>query len=159
MLRGLELSDTELRANVIDTLLSAAQADVDADTKHAKEGNLVAEHASSLTSIMLKNASIATMPDAVRLLLDSSILTTDSVLLQRVRIAALRYLAILPQVVRYDVLHPHKSTVLRELVKVLDDPKRSVRKEAVDARYVRTLSSEVHRPSLLCSGSWYVYSG
>lgn len=56
--------------------------------------------------------------------------------LQRVRIAALRYLAVLPKVVRYDVLHPHKPNVLRELVKVLDDPKRSVRKEAVDARYV-----------------------
>ncbi|KZV63176.1 ARM repeat-containing protein [Peniophora sp. CONT] len=124
LLRGLELSDTELRANVIDTLLSAAQADVEADVKHAKEGNLVAEHASSLTSIMLKNANIATMPDA------------------RVRIAALRYLTILPKVVRYDILHPHKSTVVRELVKVLDDPKRSVRKEAVDART-----------------SWYVYSG
>jgi DNA repair/transcription protein MET18/MMS19 len=51
-----------------------------------------------------------------------------------VRIAALRYLAILPKVVRYDVLHPEKATVLRELSKALDDPKRAVRKEAVDAR-------------------------
>lgn len=55
---------------------------------------------------------------------------------QRVRIAALKFLFVLPQVVRYDVLHPQKAHVLRELSKVLDDPKRSVRKEAVDARYV-----------------------
>lgn len=54
--------------------------------------------------------------------------------LQRVRVAALRYLANLPDVVRYDVLHPQKPTVLRELAKALDDPKRSVRKEAVEAR-------------------------
>jgi DNA repair/transcription protein MET18/MMS19 len=40
----------------------------------------------------------------------------------------------LPNIVRYDVLHPYKSTVIRELSKVLDDPKRLVRKEAVDAR-------------------------
>lgn len=38
---------------------------------------------------------------------------------------------------RYDVLHPYRATVLRELSTVLDDPKRSVRKEAVDARYVQ----------------------
>lgn len=53
---------------------------------------------------------------------------------QRVRVAALRYLGVLPSIVRYDVLHPHKATVIRELAKALDDPKRSVRKEAVDAR-------------------------
>lgn len=48
----------------------------------------------------------------------------------------MQYLAVLPTVVRYDVLHPYKLTVLRELAKALDDPKRAVRKEAVDARYV-----------------------
>lgn len=52
----------------------------------------------------------------------------------RVRIAALRFLAILPSTVRYDVLHPQKAAVVRELAKVLDDPKRAVRKEAVEAR-------------------------
>ena len=54
--------------------------------------------------------------------------------LQKVRIAALRYLATLPSIVRYDVLHPQKATVLRELAKALDDPKRAVRVEAVEAR-------------------------
>lgn len=56
--------------------------------------------------------------------------------MKRVRIAALRYLAVLPSLVKYDVLHPQKATVLRELAKALDDPKRAVRKEAVEARFV-----------------------
>jgi DNA repair/transcription protein MET18/MMS19 len=48
--------------------------------------------------------------------------------------SALRYLALLPSMLRYDVLHPYKAKVLRELANVLDDPRRSVRKEAVAAR-------------------------
>lgn len=55
---------------------------------------------------------------------------------QRVRVAALKYLSLLPDVIRYDVLHPHKAHVLKELSKVLDDPKRVVRREAVDTRFV-----------------------
>ena len=46
----------------------------------------------------------------------------------------------LPKIVRYDVLHPQKPMVLRELTKALDDPKRAVRKEAVDARSVYSIS-------------------
>lgn len=60
---------------------------------------------------------------------------------QRVRTAALRYLAVMPSLVKYDVLHPQKATVLRELAKALDDPKRAVRKEAVEARWVCFLIS------------------
>lgn len=55
--------------------------------------------------------------------------------------AALRYLGRMPSVVRYDVLHPQKGLVLRELASILDDPKKAVRKEAVDARYVFSRSS------------------
>ena len=55
------------------------------------------------------------------------------------RVGALKYLAVLPKIVRYSVLHPQKATVLRELARALDDPKRSVRKEAVDARSVSSL--------------------
>ena len=46
----------------------------------------------------------------------------------------MRLLATLPSVVRYDVLHPQKATVIRDLAKALDDPKRAVRREAVEAR-------------------------
>ena len=66
LLRGLDLPDTDIRANVIDTLLAAAHADVDADAKHAKEGSVVAEHAASLTATMLRNTLAASMPSAVR---------------------------------------------------------------------------------------------
>ncbi|KAI0047844.1 ARM repeat-containing protein [Auriscalpium vulgare] len=124
LLRGLDLPDTEIRANVIDTLLAAAQSDVSAGPKDIKDGSIVAEHATSLTAVMLKNSSVATMAD------------------MKVRIAALRYLAVLPRVVRYDVLHPQRSVVLKTLSIILDDPKRVVRKEAVDART-----------------NWYTYNG
>ena len=55
-------------------------------------------------------------------------------LYQGVRVAALRYIGILPSVVRYDILHPQKATVIRELCTCLDDPRRVVRNEAVYAR-------------------------
>jgi DNA repair/transcription protein MET18/MMS19 len=55
LLRGLSLPDSTLRAGVIDTLLSAAQADVDSGAK--TEGNIITEHAASLTSIMLQNCA------------------------------------------------------------------------------------------------------
>jgi len=109
LLRGLDLSDLEVRANVIDTFISAVGSE---PTEH----NAISEHASTLVSTMLKNSMASEVPS------------------MRVRIAALRYLSILPHIVRYEVLHPYKPTVIRELAKVLDDPKRSVRKEAVDAR-------------------------
>ncbi|GBE89610.1 MMS19 nucleotide excision repair [Sparassis crispa] len=111
LLRGLDLPDAEIRSNVIDTLLAAAQSGA-----KETESSIVSEHAASLVSTMLRNSMVH---------------ETASV---RVRIAALRYLAILPNIVRYDVLHPQKALVLRELAKVLDDPKRAVRKEAVEAR-------------------------
>lgn len=66
LLRGLALPDPTLRAGVIDTLLSAAQADVEAESKTAKEGSVVSEHAVSLTNAMLQNSAVAEMPDVVR---------------------------------------------------------------------------------------------
>ncbi|KAF9561230.1 ARM repeat-containing protein [Agrocybe pediades] len=109
LLRGLELPDSEIRSNIIDTLLVAAEGE-------SPEKSLVAEHSTTLVNTMLKNSKVQDMPSS------------------RVRISALRYLAILPSIVKYEVLHPYKATLLRELAVVLDDPKRSVRKEAVIAR-------------------------
>ncbi|KAG6865136.1 hypothetical protein C0991_004873 [Blastosporella zonata] len=111
LLRGLELPDFDIRADVIDTFLAAAEGDT-------SDQSLVSEHAPALVVYMLKNSMAKEMPSV------------------RVRTTALQYLAVLPKIVRYDVLHPSKSTVLCELAKVLDDPKRSVRKEAVDTRTV-----------------------
>lgn len=50
------------------------------------------------------------------------------------RISALKFLQKIPSIVRYDILHPSKASVIKELGKAADDPKRVVRKEAVDAR-------------------------
>jgi DNA repair/transcription protein MET18/MMS19 len=66
LLRGLSLPDPTLRAGVINTLLSAAQVDLDAGSKTAKEGSVVSEHAVSLTNAMLQNSAIGEMPDMVR---------------------------------------------------------------------------------------------
>lgn len=58
LLRGLELPDAEIRANVIDTLLAAAEGD-------SPEKSIVSEYASTLVSTMLKNSMINEMPTKV----------------------------------------------------------------------------------------------
>lgn len=55
---------------------------------------------------------------------------------QDLRIAALKLLTVIPEVIRYDILHPLKSSVVHGLERALDDPKRAVRRQAVDARCV-----------------------
>ena len=128
LLRGLDLPDHEIRVNVINTLLAVA------DTK-SQENSVIAEHATSLVTTMLRNSVAKEMPSVVS---SATTKCTRSLTTfrQRVRCAALQYLAILPSLVRYDILHPQKATVLRELAKALDDPKKSVRREAVEARCV-----------------------
>lgn len=66
LLRGLSLPDPTLRAGVINTLLSAAQVDLEAGSKTSKDGSVVLEHAVSLTKAMLQNSAVAKMPDMVR---------------------------------------------------------------------------------------------
>lgn len=65
LLRGLDLPDPAIRASVINTLLSAAQAEVEGKAKNSKEGSVFAEHALSLATTMLRNCSVDLMPDAV----------------------------------------------------------------------------------------------
>jgi len=55
---------------------------------------------------------------------------------QRLRIASLQLLGALAMTTQYDKVHPHKVNVIRELQMALDDPKRAVRRAAVEARYV-----------------------
>jgi DNA repair/transcription protein MET18/MMS19 len=59
LLRGLDLPDSEIRANVIDTLL--AVADPEAKTSNS----IVSEHAASLVSTMLRNSLVKDMPSVV----------------------------------------------------------------------------------------------
>ncbi|KAG1780953.1 Dos2-interacting transcription regulator of RNA-Pol-II-domain-containing protein [Suillus placidus] len=117
LLRGLDLVDPSIRSHIINTLSN--NIDITSTDKDA-----VSMYASTLVLAMLKNCTYSEMPDP------------------GVRAAALKYLALLPGTVRYDLLHPYKTRVLKELAKILDDPKRAVRKEAVIART-----------------NWYKYSG
>ncbi|KAF8836738.1 ARM repeat-containing protein [Paxillus ammoniavirescens] len=117
LLRGLDVADPAIRSHIIDSLSNNIAAASDDQTS-------LSAYASTLVLAMLKNCMVADMPD------------------HRVRVAALKYLALLPGAIRYDLLHPYKSGVLRDLAKALDDPKRAVRKEAVNART-----------------NWYRYSG
>jgi DNA repair/transcription protein MET18/MMS19 len=58
---------------------------------------------------------------------------------QKLRLMALKCLEILPRSVPYSVLHSHKAVVITKLADVLGDPKKQVRREAVDARWVEQL--------------------
>ncbi|KAF9221464.1 ARM repeat-containing protein [Gyrodon lividus] len=117
LLRGLDVADPVIRSHIIDTLSNNVVAASD-------DQSSLSRYASTLVIAMLKNCMVANMPDP------------------RVRVAALKYLAILPGAIRYDLLHPYRSRVLKDLGTALDDPKRAVRKEAVTART-----------------NWYRYSG
>ena len=60
LLRGLDLPDADIRANVIDTFLAAADP-----SPESKETPVVSEHAASLVATMLKNCMVQEMPSAV----------------------------------------------------------------------------------------------
>lgn len=61
LLRGLDLPDAEIRANVIDTLVSAVGAE---STEHSA----LSEHASTLVSAMLKNCMASEISSTVCLI-------------------------------------------------------------------------------------------
>ena len=67
-------------------------------------------------------------------LLDLAHAPDDDTDAQLVRAKALRALALVPDAIRVDSLRSHKSGVLRDLGKALDDPIRTVRREAVECR-------------------------
>lgn len=112
MLQSLELPDARMRTNLIQSLTGIMES-ADSSSDAAIHG-----HAKTLATTLLRLATS----------------TQDPSVDQRCRNAALRCLAIFPDVVRYDVLQSVKSMVIRELAKALDDPKRSVRRQAVDTR-------------------------
>lgn len=137
LLRGLELSDLELRIDVIETLRATSSSDNAKPTDDAIV-TIISEHAPSIANAMLKNSQVYNQPLSVSTM--HSVCNHDRTLLiaclqSKLRQTALKYLGVLPEIVRYDILHPYKAQVLRELAICLDDPKRDVRKEAVDSRY------------------------
>jgi DNA repair/transcription protein MET18/MMS19 len=107
----MQLPDAELRANVAEVFATIAANDALASTA-------LTEHATTL----------------VKALLATSVPTSGETSSIRLRIASLHALAAIPAAVRYDILHPMKPIVLTQLGKAVDDRKRSVRKEAVEAR-------------------------
>ncbi|KAG2747281.1 hypothetical protein P692DRAFT_20736558 [Suillus brevipes Sb2] len=131
LLRGLDLVDPSIRSHIINTLSN--NIEITSTDKDA-----VSMYASTLVLAMLRNCIYSEMPDP------------------GVRAAALKYLALLPGTVRYDFLHPYKTRVLKELAKVLDDPKRAVRKEAVITRYDMMTFSVVHLFTMNYRTNWSV---
>ncbi|KAF8557709.1 ARM repeat-containing protein [Imleria badia] len=116
LLRGLEVADPQIRWQIIETFSN--------NINTFSDDKLLSTYASTLVVAILKNCTIVDMPE------------------HKVRVAALKCLALVPDTIRYDLLHPYKPRVLKELAMALDDTKRAVRKEAVDART-----------------KWYKYSG
>lgn len=106
LLQSLDLEDSDVKAATIQTLAVISQ-----ESPEAVEG-----HMGSLVTRLLRSAS---NPKA----------STASV-----RHNALRCLRIFPGRVKDSTLLPYRNAVTRGLLVVLDDPKRQVRKEAVECR-------------------------
>ncbi|CAG8610375.1 3379_t:CDS:10 [Ambispora leptoticha] len=106
LIHSLSLPEPQLKISTIDTFYMIAH-----DAPH-----IISEHVTTLVPLLL------------------SLSQTNDDNTMHVRISALRCLGVLPDTVRFDILYPYKNQVVRELVKVLDDKKRLVRKEAVDCR-------------------------
>ncbi|KAI9782111.1 MAG: hypothetical protein M1839_005457 [Geoglossum umbratile] len=106
LLQSLDLDDPDVKAATIDTLSVTVT-----ESPHA-----IASHVSSVIARLL-SAAHPTGGNP-----------------PRVRQSALRCLHLLPGAIKNETLLPFKQQVVRNLTSVLDDPKRHVRKEAVDCR-------------------------
>lgn len=129
---SLKLPDVDIRTNSINTLsaMSGKQA----------TSEILAQHASTIIDSML-NIGLDSLGSST--VINFPLLPHYSfidVLKQHLRIAALQYLGLLPSLLNYSVLHPHKARVLWGLAKSLDDVKRSVRREGVNTRCVTVIS-------------------
>ena len=106
LLQSLDLEDPEVKAASLQTLTVVSHED-----SKAVEG-----HVGSLVSRLLKCVTYSGVNPA------------------NVRYNALGCLRIFPGKIKDSTLLPYRSTVTRGLLNVLDDPKRNVRKEAVECR-------------------------
>lgn len=64
LLRGLDLPDAEIRGNVIDTFLAAAEGE-------SPEKSLVSEHSVTLVNAMLRNSKVGEITSIVRFQISS----------------------------------------------------------------------------------------
>jgi DNA repair/transcription protein MET18/MMS19 len=107
LLQSLSLPSATLRANAINTIYVMT----------VESPEIIATHIEQLIPILLEQVTLTrSNPPAVR-------------------IAALRCLSILPNHISFEFIDSWKQRVIRHLALVLDDPKRQVRKEAVDCRH------------------------
>lgn len=126
LITALDLPDPALRANVIETLGVLAKA-------------VPAEMSGSVSGIVLKvlkglRGDEAMTASAVVTSVRSSRLRIQLTSTQKLRLASLEYLAVLPAHIGYSILHPQKAFVIKELGHAVDDPRRAVRRAAVDCR-------------------------
>ena len=110
LLQSLDLEDANVKAATIQSLTVISQESPAA----------VESHIGSLVTRLLKSAALS----------ESTKLVNSAA----VRLSALQCLRIFPGRVKDSTLLPYKNAVTRGLLRVLDDPKRVVRKEAVECR-------------------------
>ncbi|GAA5979071.1 hypothetical protein JCM5350_007056 [Sporobolomyces pararoseus] len=111
LITSLDLPDPVLRSNVIDTL-----------------GILVKEIPETLEPFI---SSIATKTIRSALGTVKEDRSPGSI---KLRLSSLNFLTLLPDHIPYLTLHPQKPMILKELGKAIDDPKKEVRKSAVECR-------------------------
>lgn len=139
LLRSLSLPHPAQRANTITALSSILET----ANHSATVDDLLHSNALALVEAILRSAirNSSTETSGVSFLMPK----LTKLIYQGVRTAALRCLAIFPDVIRFEALQKEKSRVIRELGNALDDPVRAVRKEAVECRakwYVTALICE-----------------
>ena len=106
LLQTMDLEDSDVKAATIQNLTVISQ-----ESPEAVEG-----HVGSLVTRLLKSAANPAVNTA------------------NVRQNALRCLRVFPGKIKDSVLLPYRNTLTRGLLGILDDPKRHVRKEAVECR-------------------------
>ncbi|TKA55992.1 hypothetical protein B0A53_01695 [Rhodotorula sp. CCFEE 5036] len=119
LMTSLDLPDASLRANVIDALTVLVN-DVPSELENAISG---------ITTKVLRGLTVESGE-------------RDTPAETKLRLASLAFLSSLPAHIPYLVLHSQKPTILRDLGRALDDPRREVRRAAVE-----------------CRSQWFLYAG
>ncbi|KDE05608.1 hypothetical protein MVLG_03980 [Microbotryum lychnidis-dioicae p1A1 Lamole] len=119
LISALDLPDPLLRANVIDSLKTLTLEETLSETLELNIPSIVNKLIKSLAN------EIGSIKELITL-----------------RSSCLSFLQVLPARVPYHVLHPQKPMVLKQLAQSVDDPKKQVRKLAVD-----------------CRSAWFTYAG
>ena len=113
LLRSLKLPSPVLRANAINTLYVMVM----------ESPEIMSSHLDSMIPNLLSQIELSPSNPS------------------NVRMTSLRCLATLPIQLSFEFISPFKKQVIRQVGLILDDPKRAVRKEAVDCRHAWYSSS------------------